>query len=146
MICSKKILLFLALEDSEREKEVIEEVAVAGSSVIAWMEIRRKPKTFLIRKMHLNFSHQARPQLCWNVGFYSLCHKTIKPLHSVVFLLFLPGLLSHKCCFVFWHIKSETVCIDLRFWPQKDQRMIQLTVAISQLDNQELNKHLVLVN
>ena len=90
MICSKKILPFLALEDSEREKELIEEVAVAGSSVIAWMEIRRKPKTFLIRKMHLNFSHQARPQLCWNVGFYSLCHKTIKPLHSVVFLLFLP--------------------------------------------------------
>ena len=30
MICSKKILPFLALEDSEREKEVIEEVAVAG--------------------------------------------------------------------------------------------------------------------
>jgi hypothetical protein len=35
MICLKKILPFLALEDSEREKEVIEEVAVAGSSVIA---------------------------------------------------------------------------------------------------------------
>ena len=31
MICSKKILPFLALEDSEREKEVIEEVAVAGT-------------------------------------------------------------------------------------------------------------------
>ena len=32
MICSKKILPFLALEDFEREKEeVIEEVAVAGT-------------------------------------------------------------------------------------------------------------------